>query len=483
MNHDSTSPEPDEENRESEQNIRFNIENNQGDIQAVNAGNDAYVAGRDLIIHQRTFQRPINEQTLLSEVQSEVTVRLRYSLYHSVLINLRKRESSRFIKRPWSAEVKVDLHPDENISDNSSILEIFDRDYISGKLVILGLPGTGKTTALLELAKDLVNRAIHQASQPIPILLNLSSWEKRKKSIVDWLKLELRNKYGVSLNLSKRFIKNQRFIYLLDGLDELKPINQEECVQAINEFLNGEDRPQKIVVCSRLEEYCNFKTKLNLRSAINLQKLTKDQIQKYVADVGHSQLLISINRNKNLLEICRTPLFLNITILTYKNIPTDKWGEFRSTSHLMSYLLEAYILQMLFKESSSKVHEPIQSSEDPTFRTWLTWLARYLKVNSEIDLLIENLQPDQLLTQQGKRIYKAAVLIFILCLVSFPILIFKGLISSKVATIFNLTILFIAKEPSNKITPVETFNLSWDDIQDSFTVGAMAGVSLGAVCG
>jgi predicted NACHT family NTPase len=51
---------------------------------------------------------------------------------------------------------------------------------------------------------------------------------------------------------------------LLDGLDELASERQEKCVQAINHFLESEDRSLYLVVCSRFEEYLNYETQLHL---------------------------------------------------------------------------------------------------------------------------------------------------------------------------------------------------------------------------
>lgn len=46
------------------------------------------------------------------------------------------------------------------------------------ELLILGEPGAGKSTLLLELAHHLVEQAEQDVSQPLPVLLPLSSWAK-----------------------------------------------------------------------------------------------------------------------------------------------------------------------------------------------------------------------------------------------------------------------------------------------------------------
>lgn len=62
------------------------------------------------------------------------------------------------------------------------ILDVFDE--VGGALLILGAPGTGKTTLLLELARDLLDRAEHDPTHPIPVVFPLSSWAERRLPLV-----------------------------------------------------------------------------------------------------------------------------------------------------------------------------------------------------------------------------------------------------------------------------------------------------------
>ena len=70
---------------------------------------------------------------------------------------------------------------------------MFDNPTISGKFLILGKPGGGKTTTLLELAEALLERAEGDSNAPIPVILELSSWqevtkpEKYDPSIKEWV--------------------------------------------------------------------------------------------------------------------------------------------------------------------------------------------------------------------------------------------------------------------------------------------------------
>jgi predicted NACHT family NTPase len=93
---------------------------------------------------------------------------------------------------------------------------VFDQEGVEGRLLILGKPGAGKTTMLLELAKELVQRAEQDLSEPVPILLSLSSWQNDQQSITDWIVAELNSgKYYkvVKISLNNGWKRVRLFLY------------------------------------------------------------------------------------------------------------------------------------------------------------------------------------------------------------------------------------------------------------------------------
>lgn len=68
------------------------------------------------------------------------------------------------MRRPWDPVVKIGAHRSVLLAPDTEMIEIFDEEAITGKLLILGAPGAGKTTTLLQLAQELVKRA-----EPTPV--------------------------------------------------------------------------------------------------------------------------------------------------------------------------------------------------------------------------------------------------------------------------------------------------------------------------
>ena len=130
---------------------------------------------KDLLVNRQSVPetnaaRPEAQRWLIDAVKTEVKTRLKDSLHNAVLINLGKEEQPIQVKPPWQAEIKIGEKPPSLLPEETSILKVFDTEEIAGKLLILGEPGSGKTTTLLELAKELITRAENEASKPIPVL-------------------------------------------------------------------------------------------------------------------------------------------------------------------------------------------------------------------------------------------------------------------------------------------------------------------------
>ena len=258
------------------------------------------------------LNRPRREQLLLQAVKNEVEVRLKSSLHNVALINLGKQVQLERIERLWDVESKTGGSQFELVSSETSILEIFERMDVAGKLLIRGKTGSGKTTTMLNLAKELIRRAEADTNYPIPVLLDLCSWRNPQQPITDWLVDELKLKYGVRKKFGKQLLDNKQLLPLLDGLDEVEPSLHESCVRELNEWLQGTTQPLYLVVCSLWGDIRDSSQQdiwqLSLNGVIQLKPLTQEQIQQYLISLDCTELCQMLEQDTNLLELVRTPL-------------------------------------------------------------------------------------------------------------------------------------------------------------------------------
>ncbi|MEM9543800.1 MAG: NACHT domain-containing protein, partial [Cyanobacteria bacterium P01_E01_bin.42] len=274
--------------------------------------------------------RSRSQQILIDKVKEEINVRLYHSLHNHIYILLEKDEDPTQVCPSYSMDIKVGMKEASPLPRGTKIEEIYDRDDISGKLLILGPPGSGKTTVLLHLAQTLVQRAEDDDKKLIPILFNLSSWQP-KSSIFEWMIEQFIFKYKVRKDIAEKWLEDRKILPLLDGLDELKSEYQESCINKINEFLCYDKSPTSLVVCSRTKEYNIYQKHLNLNSSIILLYLDHEQIESYLEQIKSIELWETIQSDKELLDLSKIPLFLNIIVIAYKKISTKKWKELTSS--------------------------------------------------------------------------------------------------------------------------------------------------------
>ena len=301
----------------------------------------------------------------------------------------------------WDMELKFHTRKPEKIPSETTINEIYDRQEVNGQLLILGEPGSGKTTTLLQLAKLLIKRCEQDIKQPIPILFNLSSWTNDNQSIHDWIIESLKaDPYGIKKELSKKWLEEEVILPLLDGLDELYSSRQKLCIDRLNEYLGSKRLGLPLVICSRLQEFENNQTPLNLNACIILQALREEQIKDYITKTEGIVLWEEIKKDSDLLELSKIPFFLSIIVITCEEISFIKWQKLPSDLARRQYLFKTYVNKMLARKHQIKVYTEIKTKK------WLGWLAVQLINESKTEFLIENIQPYWLTLKHEKLIYR-----------------------------------------------------------------------------
>lgn len=427
-----------------------------------------------------------NRQILLNKVKNYwVKGVLETSLHGKVVIELGLEKRLDAVDRPWGIVWETPDQPRQTLPTNTRAIDLFNQMGTGRTLLILGEPGGGKTTTLLELARDLIARAEQDIDQPIPVVFNLSSWTNERQAISEWLVRELNAKYQVSKEIALTWVKSEQLLLLLDGLDEVSAARRESCVRALNQFIQ-ECGQTEIVVCSRIKDYEALSNRLRFQGAIFLQPLSLEQIHYYFASAGLELAAINtaLQADTTLQELAKSPLMLSIMTLTYRGMSlTDLPG--MNLEERRQHLFDKYIQRMFDRRGAS-----CRYSKEQAMR-WLIWLARRLSQQSETVFLIEGLQPSWLSARQ-----KAMYAIVIGLLDGLSAGLGSGLIAGNAA---GLHIGLIAASIiglsgglgaglifgliSDRINPVETFKWSWKKARDNLNLGLRVGLIAGLVLG
>ncbi|NER52464.1 MAG: NACHT domain-containing protein [Symploca sp. SIO1A3] len=355
-------------------------------------------------------------------MRTEVQERLAQSLYNAVRLTLGMEQQDYRVERPFSATVVQPSQSPEPLAVGTRIVEVFNRPELNRQLLILGEPGAGKTTMMLELAKDLLRRAIADKTEPIPVLLSLSSWKNPQQSIFDWLLGELKEKYGIRQDLAGQWLEKNQLLPLLDGLDEVAPQHQQACAVKLNEWLIAEleQRPCGVLICCRREEFEQVvQQPLSLYGAIYVQPLTVRQIEDYFTEFDLQNVWQTVQQDKALQEILTKPLFLSMfgLVQIQGKFSLSDWQSCFTSEGKIEYLLDTYWEAAMSRELIINPNEKQQGicsktygkkpvPTRPAVRQALVFAAKMLRRESSTELLIEKMQPDALITQRQKWAYR-----------------------------------------------------------------------------
>jgi len=337
---------------------------------------------------------------------------LRQSLYHEVLILLGKCTMDEVVERsPWKYDV-VDLpvRCRDVLQQDHNINSVFDA---TGLLLILGEPGSGKTTSLLELAAVLINRTKNYPKERVPIVLNLSSWQK-KQSLEEWIAAELSAKYRIPVKIARAWLAKGYLVPLLDGLDEVKTANQPDCVTAINAFIETHN-PSGLVVCSRLMEYQWLPKKLKLNGAVCIEPLSPQDVNNFL--IAGGQQLMGLQQvlagDPVLQDLAQTPLMLSIMSMACEGADGGALASIKNDSPKArrEQIFQLYVERMFQRRRT--ITSPF-SQEQIMGR--LSWLARKMAEESQSVFIVESLQPHWL-SSTGQRLTYYAVTVFSIALV------------------------------------------------------------------
>ncbi len=327
---------------------------------------------------------------------------LEKSLHNEVLIALNMEERPDAVQHPWDMVIQQSEQPTRSTSSGTRIIQMFDE--LGGELLILGAPGSGKTTMLLELARDLIARAEHDDSYPIPVVFNLSSWAERRKSLDEWMVDELNTKYDVPRKIGKAWVDADQVLRLLDGLDEVQEEYRGACVEAINVF-RQENGLVSIVVCSRVGDYEALNARLKLQGAVLVQALTSEQIETYLNGVGDqlAALRVALSEDEGLRGLAGSPLMLSIMTLAYRNVSLDTMTLGVTIEEQRKRLFDVYVERMFARRGVDTRYSQERAIQ------WLAWLARMLSQHEQSIFSIERMQPDWLQTRAEQRLYAAGI--------------------------------------------------------------------------
>ena len=332
-------------------------------------------------------------------------------LAHAVGTRLRREEELRRIQDPFPLPVRWSQAPDdvmdhwENICRVSpgatagpvdldgrlpEIAEVYRR-IPSGRLVVLGRAGSGKSVLAARLVLDLLRTRTR--GDTVPVFFSLGAWNPTTTGFRDWLAGQVvRDHPGLAAtgnddtNLATALVEAGRIVPVLDGFDELAAGLHRAALDA----LNATTLP--LLLTSRPGEYTTVAgtDALTAAAAVRLLDLGVADLVDYlprttrrnggatVWDPVLAELRDNPGRpaNANLRTVLTTPLMVGLARAIYSDPAGRDPAELLDTARFHSqYELEDHLLGS-FIPTVYRDHHPRWDADRA--RGWLSYLAQHL---------------------------------------------------------------------------------------------------------
>ncbi|MCT7984571.1 NACHT domain-containing protein [Laspinema sp. A4] len=369
------------------------------------------------------------------------------------------------------------------LSPSKPIIETFSE--ANQRLLILGEPGSGKTTELLKLAQALGEAAAaaeNNPKDPIPLIFELSTW--RGEPMFEWMVGEIVAQYVRNPKLCREWLKGDRIVPLLDGLDELGEERAKEAIRAIDALQADYQHQQKaLVICCRVKDYESLTDKNNRRirlkgveQAVRLCELADDQIKTYLEQRKAEHIWDELQSNSGLMELARNPMLLNLMPIAYpdelpNNLP-------QNTQDCQSRLFDDFLHR--------KLSQPLAGYDPEKAKYYLAWLAASMgreDINQR-EFLIERLQPTWLETQKQRNQYSGINRLILGVMGTLTGGLIGQIIGGQIGQIIGGLIgglIFGIIYDFNAINLIEDFDISWKNLNQIINLGLGYSIWLGLI--
>lgn len=206
------------------------------------------------------------------------------------------------------------------------------------RLLILGKPGSGKTTFLKHLAIRCISGDLYVERIPVFVTLKEFAEEAGQPSILEYLR-QIFSSYGLASDLTvktgilqsfltwnktsvEQLLKNGRLLILLDGLDEVRALDASRVLRQIRDFADRFAQNQIVLTCRIAAREYTFEQ----FTEVEIADFDNEQIVSFTSKwfnskdnlVKAEQFVEELENNSRIRELATNPLLLTLLCSTFE---------------------------------------------------------------------------------------------------------------------------------------------------------------------
>ena len=269
----------------------------------------------------------------------------------------------------------------------------------TGRLMVLGEPGTGKTMLMVGLVLDLLHPGRRSSGGLVPVLASLASWDPVNQDLHGWLGDMLITDYpdlaaapppgSAGGNRFEALLEAGLILPVLDGLDEIPESARPVAIAQINKEL----RPgEQVVVTCRTKQYqaavCPQDGEgVALRAAaVQLSTLRFDEVASYLRKdagpaAGRWDFLDTLSAGSPVRQALATPLMAGLARAIYNPRPDERAMDLRPPAVMRDFAdrptVEAHLFDAFIPAAYRSPTRGRWTAEQA--QRWLVFLARHLE--------------------------------------------------------------------------------------------------------
>jgi hypothetical protein len=292
--------------------------------------------------------------------------------------------------------------PDGLAGRDGDLGDVLDK-VPTGRLVVLGEPGAGKSMLMVRLVLDLLAR--RTSGGPVPVLVSIPSWDPRSEKLRDWIVGQLIIDYPAlgapapagteGTSYADALLAAGLIVPVLDGLDEIPEAARGPAITRIND---GVQPGQRLVITCRTSAYreavhppSGFGVRVRGAGVVQLRPLDAAAVSGYLLDdtsgpaaaARWAPVLAALRTQAPVAKALTTPLMAGLARIIYNPRPGEIVGSVRDPAELCApdlmdrAAVEALLLDGLIPAAYRQGTAGRWSARQ--VQAWLQYLARYLE--------------------------------------------------------------------------------------------------------